>query len=142
MQGSTFDSTGNTTTSASLTLNADMSTTAIMRNFLPPNTCFETVNISFCSRISYSSIKCMQRSQVFMNEVPVTRIVPQKQNDTLHLTRPASRSHSRASSYTPIPTAWDTRSIATQTSQEEQQQTRYCVRAGIPKVPTKTNRNI
>ena len=57
-----------------------------------------------------------------MNEVPVTRIVPQKQNDTLHLTRPASRSHSRASSYTPIPTAWDTRSIATQTSQEEEQQ--------------------
>ena len=57
-----------------------------------------------------------------MNEVPVTRIVPQKQNDTLHLTRPASRSHSRASSYTAIPTAWDTRSIATQTSQEEEQQ--------------------
>ena len=66
-----------------------------------------------------------------MNEVPVTRIVPQKQNDTLHLnTRPASRSHSRASSYTAIPTAWDTRSIATQTSQEEeqqQQQTRFVV---------------
>ena len=65
--------------------------------------------------------ECFLNFQVFMNEVPVTRIVPQKQNDTLHLTRPASRSHSRASSYTPIPTAWDTRSIATQTSQEEEQ---------------------
>ena len=53
----------------------------------------------------------------------MTRIVPQKQNDTLHLTtRPASRCHSRASSYAPIQTAWDTRSIATQTSQEEEQQ--------------------
>ena len=60
LQGSTFDSTGNTTTSASLTLNADMSATAIMRNFLPPNTCFETVSVYF--RILLSLIPWMNVS--------------------------------------------------------------------------------
>ena len=45
-------------------LNPGMSTTAIMRNFLPPNTCFETA---------------------FMNERPTTRIVAQKGLDSLHL---------------------------------------------------------
>ncbi len=47
-------------------LSPSMSTTAIMKNFLPPNTCFETA---------------------FMHERPVTRIVPQKGSDTIHLNR-------------------------------------------------------
>jgi hypothetical protein len=63
-----------------------------------------------------------------MNESPVTRIVPQKGNDVLHFTqnpRPASRS---SCCTVPIPSAdsvmssaslWDSRSIATQTSDEE-----------------------
>ena len=62
-----------------------------------------------------------------MNEIPVTRIVPQKGNDTLHF-RNNSRPPSRANSCQ-VPLAsvgsmvsssgWDSRSIATQTSDEE-----------------------
>ncbi len=48
------------------TLHPGMTTTAIMKNFLPVNSCFETA---------------------FMHERPVTRIVPQKSNDTIHLNR-------------------------------------------------------
>merc|ERR1711994_1061288 len=57
------NSNGNRSTNSSVSLSPEMSATAIMRNFLPPNTCFETV---------------------FMNECPVTRIVPQKRIETLH----------------------------------------------------------
>ncbi len=76
-------------------LSASMSTTAIMRHFLPPNTCFETA---------------------FMHEDPITRIVPQKQSETLHLRRRNTRLV-----VPPAPPSWDTRSIATQTSVEEQE---------------------
>ena len=63
-------------------LSPSMSTTAIIRTFLPPNTCFETA---------------------FMHEDPVTRIVPQKGSDTIHLNRsaavgPPPEQHARMSS--------------------------------------------
>ena len=91
---------------------SELDASAIMRNVLPPNSCFETA---------------------FMNERPVTRIVPQKHNETLHLHPPPQhhvRSHLASSGlsgrcYTPIPSGgsvisnWDSRSIATQTSVEE-----------------------
>ena len=74
------------------------SSAAILRSCLPPNSCFETA---------------------FVNDLPVTRIVPQKESETLHLQRRTRhRSLSRTSCYTPIPSDLDTRSIATQTSQE------------------------
>jgi hypothetical protein len=81
----------NSTFLSSASLSPDMSTTAIMRSFLPPNTCFETV---------------------FMESSPVTRIVPQAQSEVLHLGRSAS-----GRSLTSIPSAssWPTRSSATQT---------------------------
>eukprot|EP00092_Neocalanus_flemingeri_P034679 GFUD01037729.1.p1 GENE.GFUD01037729.1~~GFUD01037729.1.p1 ORF type:complete len:1081 (+),score=389.16 GFUD01037729.1:338-3244(+) len=60
----TFSSTNNSTS-----LTPDMSTTAIMRTFLPPNSCFETV---------------------FMESSPVTRIVPQAETETLHFSRSGS----------------------------------------------------
>ena len=47
-------------------LSPDMSTTAIMKTFLPPNSCFETV---------------------FLGNSPVTRIVPQAESETLHISR-------------------------------------------------------
>ena len=47
-------------------LSPDMSTTAVMRTFLPPNSCFETV---------------------FLGNSPVTRIVPQAESETLHISR-------------------------------------------------------
>ena len=92
-------------------LNANMSPTAIMRNFLPPNTCFETA---------------------FMDEVPITRIVPQKINDTIHFrngSRPPSRAQScqvplASASSLVSSSAWDSRSIATQTSDEESHEQR------------------
>merc|ERR1740137_33213 len=68
---STFQS-GHTTLSStnnSTSLTPDMSTTAIMRTFLPPNSCFETV---------------------FMESSPVTRIVPQAETETLHFSRSGS----------------------------------------------------
>jgi len=68
---STFQS-GHTTLSSNSTstsLTPDMSTTAIMRTFLPPNSCFETV---------------------FMESSPVTRIVPQAETETLHFSRSGS----------------------------------------------------
>ena len=74
-----------------------MSTTAIMRTFLPPNTCFETA---------------------FMEESPITRIVPQKENEVLHLQRSAS-----SRSFTHIPNSWEVRSIATQTQGENKDKT-------------------
>lgn len=83
-------SSNSTVQSATSSLSPDMSTTAIMRNFLPPNTCFETV---------------------FIESSPVTRIVPQAQSEVLHLSRSSSgRSLSHISSG-----PWPTRSSATQT---------------------------
>ena len=58
LTSSSSNSTFFNSTSASLSPN--MSSTAIMRNFLPPNTCFETV---------------------FTESAPVTRIVPQAQSE-------------------------------------------------------------
>ena len=57
------------TTSNSASINPDLSTTAVMRTLLPPNSCFETV---------------------FMESSPVTRIVPQQERETLHLSRSGS----------------------------------------------------
>merc|ERR1719397_106651 len=78
--------TNSSNNSSSLTPNSsvlspDMSTTAIMRTFLPPNSCFETV---------------------FLGNSPVTRIVPQAETETLHISRSGSvRSLSHiSSSYT------------------------------------------
>ena len=62
--GSSANSTPNTTNTSSLS--PDMSTTAVMRTFLPPNSCFETV---------------------FLGNSPVTRIVPQAESETLHISR-------------------------------------------------------
>ena len=62
--GSSTNSTPNTTNTSSLS--PDMSTTAVMRTFLPPNSCFETV---------------------FLGNSPVTRIVPQAESETLHISR-------------------------------------------------------
>ena len=107
------------TTNSSVSLSPEMSATAIMRNFLPPNTCFETA---------------------FMNECPITRIVPQKGSETLHHLQPnpystcakeqrLNHSKGKLKCYTPIPSgasvitasAWDTRSIATQTEDEDEE---------------------
>jgi len=82
----TFSSTNNSTS-----LTPDMSTTAIMRTFLPPNSCFETV---------------------FMESSPVTRIVPQAETETLHFSRSGS---SRSLSHIP---AGYTRTAGTQTDTE------------------------
>ena len=62
-QSSSNNSTSTPNTSS---LTPDMSTTAVMRTFLPPNSCFETV---------------------FLGNSPVTRIVPQAESETLHISR-------------------------------------------------------
>jgi len=95
--GSTLQS-GHTTlssTNTSTSLTPDMSTTAIMRTFLPPNSCFETV---------------------FMESSPVTRIVPQAETETLHFSRSGS---SRSLSH--IHTNY-TRTAGTQTDTETDSQ--------------------
>ena len=84
---STFDT-------ISYSLSPDMTTTAIMKQFLPPNTCFETA---------------------FVEESPVTRIVPQKEHETLHIKRSWS-----GRSLSHIPTDWATKTTATQTDTQEQ----------------------
>lgn len=86
----TFSSTNNSTS-----ITPDMSTTAIMRTFLPPNSCFETV---------------------FMESSPVTRIVPQAETETLHFSRSGS---SRSLSH--IHTNY-TRTAGTQTNTETDSQ--------------------
>jgi len=93
----TFQS-GHTTlssTNTSTSLTPDMSTTAIMRTFLPPNSCFETV---------------------FMESSPVTRIVPQAETETLHFSRSGS---SRSLSHI---TCNYTRTAGTQTDTETDSQ--------------------
>ena len=62
----TNSSNNSSLTPNSSALSPDMSTTAIMRTFLPPNSCFETV---------------------FLGNSPVTRIVPQAESETLHISR-------------------------------------------------------
>ena len=62
----TGSSNNSSSTPNSSSLSPDMSTTAIMRTFLPPNSCFETV---------------------FLGNSPVTRIVPQAESETLHISR-------------------------------------------------------
>jgi hypothetical protein len=116
---SATSNTNQSSSSRSLSLTPEMSATAIMRNFLPPNTCFETV---------------------FMNECPVTRIVPQKGSETLHHLQRTSKfgcgknlmdteNLHKHKCYTPIPSGgsiitgsgWDSRSIATQTEDEDEE---------------------
>ena len=85
---STFDTT-------SPSLSPDMSTTAIMKQFLPPNTCFETA---------------------FVEESPITRIVPQRDHEVLHIKRSWSgRSLSQVTSVD-----WATRNSSTQTDIRDQ----------------------
>ena len=62
----TNSSNNSSLTPNSSVLSPDMSTTAIMKTFLPPNSCFETV---------------------FLGNSPVTRIVPQAETETLHISR-------------------------------------------------------
>ena len=62
----TNSSNNSSLTPNSSALSPDMSTTAIMKTFLPPNSCFETV---------------------FLGNSPVTRIVPQAETETLHISR-------------------------------------------------------
>ena len=63
-----------------------------------------------------------------MNERPITRIVPQKGSEVLHLHMDVRdlRPRSTLKCYTPIPSGgsigWDSRSIATQTSQEDDEE--------------------
>jgi len=97
----TFD-----TTSASLS--PEMSTTAIMKQFLPPNTCFETA---------------------FVEELPTTRIVPQKEHEVLHFKRSWS-----GRSLSHIPTDWATKTTSTQTDASEQQQQQN-LRGSFKRVP-------
>jgi len=80
---------GHTTceTISPFSLSPDMSTTALMKQFLPPNTCFETA---------------------FVAESPITRIVPQKEHETLHIKRSWS-----GRSLSHIPTDWATKSTQT-----------------------------
>jgi len=78
-------------------LSPDMSTTAIMKQFLPPNTCFETA---------------------FVEELPTTRIVPQKDNEVLHFKRSWS---GRSLSHIPSDLAAKT-TTSTQTDTEAQDQ--------------------
>lgn len=95
---STFFSSGHSTldTVSPPSLSPDMSATAIMKNFLPPNTCFETA---------------------FMQESPITRIVPQKEHEVLHFRRSYS-----GRSLTHIPSGgWTTKSTSTQTEEKQQQ---------------------
>ena len=79
--------------SISYSLSPDMTTTAIMKQFLPPNTCFETA---------------------FVEESPITRIVPQKEHETLHIKRSWS-----GRSLSHIPTDWSTKTTATQTDGDQ-----------------------
>merc|ERR1719189_1704339 len=81
--GSSSLSPDNSSTSTTPRLTSEMSTTAIMRNFLPPNTCFETV---------------------FMESSPVTRIVPQSSSEVLHLSRSSSQHSLSHISSGPLPT--------------------------------------
>ena len=85
---STFD------TISPSSLSPDMSTTAIMKQFLPPNTCFETA---------------------FVEESPITRIVPQREHEVLHIRRTWS-----GRSLSHISTDWSTKSTSTQTDAAEQ----------------------
>ena len=66
VKAGTGSSNNSSSTPNSSSLSPDMSTTAIMRTFLPPNSCFETV---------------------FLGNSPVTRIVPQAESETLHISR-------------------------------------------------------
>jgi len=89
-QSSSNNSTSTPNTSS---LTPDMSTTAVMRTFLPPNSCFETV---------------------FLGNSPVTRIVPQAESETLHISRSGScRSLSHIPNYGNV-----TRTAGTQTDTE------------------------
>ena len=60
------DSNNSCSTPNTSSLSPDLSTTAVMRTLLPPNSCFETV---------------------FLGNSPVTRIVPQAESETLHISR-------------------------------------------------------
>ena len=68
----TNSSNNSSLTPNSSALSPDMSTTAIMKTFLPPNSCFETV---------------------FLGNSPVTRIVPQAETETLHISRYDKEQH-------------------------------------------------
>ena len=96
---STTNTSGNSSNttmfSTASSLSPNMSATAIMRNFLPPNTCFETV---------------------FMESSPVTRIVPQAHSEVLHLSRSCSSRSLAHISSGPLPT----RCSGTQTEDGQQ----------------------
>jgi len=86
---STFDA----TSPNSLSSSSFSSTTAAINQFLPPNTCFETA---------------------FVDQSPITRIVPQKEHEVLHIRKSWS-----GRSLIPIVSASDSRSTSTQTNVED-----------------------
>ena len=75
-------------------------------------------------RTSYI-VRCFETA--FMDENPVTRIVPQRGNEILHHLPPRAASRTSVAATLPLSSAtslrssvWDSRSIATQTSDEEE----------------------